>query len=74
MTFAGWIEVLVIAALALVIVGPKDLPKVLYGIGRFIAKIKSMSQGFMTEFEQIHHFSEVEKMNRERHKDEQTPS
>jgi len=74
MTFAGWIEVLVIAALALVIVGPKDLPKVLYAIGRIVAKIKSMSQGFMLEFEQIHHLTEVEKMNRERHKDDKTSS
>ena len=35
MTLAGWAEILFIALLAFVIIGPKDLPKVLFMVGRF---------------------------------------
>lgn len=75
MSFAGLAEIIFIAVLALIVIGPKDLPKVLFMLGRFVHTLKNMSNDFMKEFEAIHHFSETEEMARqqkERH--EQTPS
>lgn len=60
MTFAGWLEILVIGLLAFIIVGPKDLPKILFTLGRFIQTLRSLSQEFMVEFEAIHHLKELE--------------
>jgi sec-independent protein translocase protein TatB len=54
MSFTGWIEILFIALLAFVIIGPKDLPKILFMLGRFLQTLRSLSQEFMAEFEAIH--------------------
>lgn len=66
MSFSGWIEIFFIGVLALVIIGPKDLPKILFGVGRFCQRMKSMAEGFMSEFEQIQHFAEVEDLSKQR--------
>ncbi|MBL4854594.1 MAG: twin-arginine translocase subunit TatB [Robiginitomaculum sp.] len=49
----GLAEMLIIAVLALVVVGPKDLPKMMRTAGRFMARIKSMGQEFKDAFTQI---------------------
>jgi sec-independent protein translocase protein TatB len=43
----GLPELLVIILVALVVVGPKDLPKVVRGIARTIAKLRRMADEFM---------------------------
>ncbi len=60
MSLAGGIEILFIFLLAFVIIGPKDLPKLLFTLGRFIQTLRHLSQEFMTEFEAIHHITEME--------------
>ena len=60
MTLAGWAEILFISLLAFVIIGPKDLPKVLFTVGRLIQTLRRLSADFMAEFEAIHHVKEVE--------------
>lgn len=66
MSFTGWIEIFLIGVLALIIIGPKDLPKVLFACGRFFQMMKSTAEGFMAEFEHIQNFSDVEQMNSKR--------
>ncbi|MDX9688908.1 MAG: twin-arginine translocase subunit TatB [Proteobacteria bacterium] len=34
----GWTELVLVGVIALVIVGPKDLPKVMHTLGRWVAK------------------------------------
>jgi len=53
MSFTGWVEILFIALLAFVIIGPKDLPKILFMLGRFMQTLRNLSQEFMAEFEAI---------------------
>ena len=36
----GWVEILIIAAIAIVVIGPKDFPFVLKKIGSWIGTIK----------------------------------
>lgn len=60
MSFAGWIEIVFIALAAFVIIGPKDLPKVLFMMGRFAHSLRKLSGEFMAEFETIHHVKELE--------------
>jgi len=60
MNLAGWSEFLFIGLLAFIIIGPKDLPKVLYTCGRFFQSLRRLSNEFMAEFETIHHLKELE--------------
>lgn len=69
MSLAGWAEIFFIALLAFVIIGPKDLPKVLFMLGRFVQSLRRLSQEFMTEFEAIHHVKEVEDQQKKRKRD-----
>ena len=42
----GWSELLVIGVVALIVVGPKDLPVLFRNVGKFIGKAKGMAREF----------------------------
>ena len=42
----GWQELLVIGALALIVVGPKDLPSLLRSVGQWVGKVRGMARDF----------------------------
>jgi len=46
----GWTEMLVIAVVMIVVVGPKDLPKMLRAFGKTTAKVRSMAGDFQKQF------------------------
>ncbi|WP_137392064.1 Sec-independent protein translocase protein TatB [Rhodoligotrophos defluvii] len=45
-------ELLIIAAVALVVIGPKDLPDMLRGLGRFVRKLRMMAGDFQRQLDQ----------------------
>src|SRR6056297_1074091 len=42
----GWTELLVIGIVALIVVGPKDLPVLFRKLGQFVGKAKGMAREF----------------------------
>jgi sec-independent protein translocase protein TatB len=42
----GWTELLVIGVVALLVIGPKELPEMFRTLGRFTAKVRSMARDF----------------------------
>lgn len=46
----GWTEMLVIAVVMIVVVGPKDLPKMLRTFGKTTAKLRAMAGDFQRQF------------------------
>jgi sec-independent protein translocase protein TatB len=46
----AWSEMLVIGAVALVVIGPKDLPKALRSVGEMVGKVKRMAAEFQGQF------------------------
>lgn len=48
----GWAELLLIGVVALIVIGPEDLPEMFRQLGRFTAKLKSMSREFSKAMEQ----------------------
>jgi sec-independent protein translocase protein TatB len=42
----GWTELLVVGVVALIVVGPKDLPVLFRNVGRFMGKMRGMAREF----------------------------
>jgi sec-independent protein translocase protein TatB len=47
----GWSELLVVGVVALIIVGPKDLPVMFRNVGRFVGKARGMAREFSRAME-----------------------
>jgi len=61
----GGVEILAIAALALIVIGPKDLPVVLRKVGKFVGKMRGMAQEFRASFDELARQSELEELRKE---------
>lgn len=60
----GWSELLVIAVVAIVVVGPKDLPKLMRGFGHYAGRLRRAAADFQRQFEEAMRESEVEEMRK----------
>lgn len=47
----GFMEILVLGAIALIVVGPKDLPGLLRTVGQFVGKARAMARDFQRTME-----------------------
>jgi sec-independent protein translocase protein TatB len=61
----SWGEILVIGAVALIVIGPKDLPKALRTVGQMTAKIRRMAGEFQTQFNEAMREAELEDVRRQ---------
>lgn len=55
----AWPELMVIGAVALVAIPPKDLPKVMHALGRMAGKLRNMMHELQRAFDQLSYESEV---------------
>jgi sec-independent protein translocase protein TatB len=61
----GGFEAVVIALLALVIVGPKDLPVLMRKLARWVNKVRGMAAEFRMSFDELARQSELDELRRE---------
>jgi sec-independent protein translocase protein TatB len=61
----GTSEILIIAAIALIVVGPKDLPVLLRKFGQFVGRMRSMAADFRSSFEDMARQSELDELRKE---------
>jgi len=61
----GATELLVIAVVALIVVGPKDLPVLLRRLGQFMAKLRGMAAEFRASFDEMARQSELDELRKE---------
>lgn len=61
----GFSEILVIGVLALLVVGPKDLPLMLRRIGQFMARMRSIASEFQAGFDELARQAELDQLKKE---------
>jgi sec-independent protein translocase protein TatB len=64
----GWSELLVIAVVALIVIGPKELPTVLRTVGQWTTKIRRMAGEFQSQFQEA--LREAEMADLKKHADD----
>lgn len=61
----GFTELLLVAIVALVVVGPKDLPMMMRKLGQFLAKGRAMASEFRAAFDDIAKQAELDELRQE---------
>ncbi|MGH7023999.1 MAG: Sec-independent protein translocase protein TatB [Caulobacteraceae bacterium] len=59
------VEFMIVGAVALVVVGPKDLPLLMRKVGAFLARMRAMAAEFRASFDEIARQSELDELRRE---------
>lgn len=61
----GWSEILLIGVVALIVIGPKDLPKALRVAGYWMRKARALSQEFHNSVNEVMREAELDEMRQE---------
>ena len=61
----GGFEILVIGLVALLVVGPKDLPMLMRKVGQFVGKARGMANEFRASFDEMARQSELDDLRKE---------
>ena len=61
----GASELLVIGIVALIVVGPKDLPVLLRKLGKMVARVRGMANEFRASFDEMARQSELDELRKE---------
>jgi len=61
----SWGEVMVIGAVALIVIGPKDLPKALRTVGQVTGKLRRMAAEFQGQFQEAMREAELDEVKQQ---------
>lgn len=61
----GWVELLVIAAATIIVVGPKDLPRLMRILGQWMGKARGLAREFQRSFDDLIRESELDDLRKE---------
>jgi sec-independent protein translocase protein TatB len=61
----GWTELLVIAVVAIVVIGPKDLPRAMRAVGQWTGRVKRMAGDFQRQFNEAVREAELDDVKNE---------
>lgn len=58
----GWAELLIIVAVAVFVIGPKDIPNIMYGLGRVMRRIQYIRYAVSQQFDEIMKVGDIEEL------------
>ena len=61
----GWSELLVIGVVALIVIGPKELPGALRTLGQWMGKIRRMASEFQGQFQEAMREAEIDQLKKD---------
>jgi sec-independent protein translocase protein TatB len=60
-----FLDFAIVGVIALIVVGPKDLPILMRKVGRFVGKMRGMAAEFRASFDELARQSELDELRRE---------
>ncbi|MCI5061146.1 MAG: Sec-independent protein translocase protein TatB [Alphaproteobacteria bacterium] len=60
----GWAELLIIVAVAIFVIGPKDIPNIMYGVGRFMRRFQYIRFAVSQQFDEIMKVGDIEELRK----------
>lgn len=61
----SWIEMMIIAVVAIIVVGPKDLPQLMRTVGQWFGRMKRMARDFQRQVDLAVRDEELDKLRKE---------
>lgn len=61
----AWSELMLIAVVALVVIGPKDLPKAIYTLGKWVRKARLVARDFQGHLDDMMREAELDELRKE---------
>jgi len=61
----SWSHILILLAVALIVVGPKDLPKLMHMVGKWVGKARGLANEFKKSFDEMARQSELDELRKE---------
>ena len=61
----GWQELLVIAVVAIIVVGPRELPQLMRTVGRWMSRARRMAREFQYNIEEIGREAELDGLRKD---------
>lgn len=60
----GWSEMLLVGAIAVLVIGPKDIPKIMYQVGRFARRLQYMKFAMSQQFDEVLRAGDIEELRK----------
>lgn len=60
----GWAELLVIVAVAVFVIGPQDIPKIMYGLGRLLRRLQYIKYAMSKQFDDVLNAGDIEELRK----------
>ncbi|MGH1350219.1 MAG: Sec-independent protein translocase protein TatB [Methyloligellaceae bacterium] len=61
----GWTELLVIAAVTIIVVGPKELPGLLRTLGQMVGRVRQISSDFRSQLDEAMQAEEIKNLQKD---------
>src|SRR5580692_8217981 len=61
----SWSHIIILLAVALVVVGPKDLPRLMHMAGKWAGKARAMANEFRKSFDEMARQAELDELRKE---------
>ena len=60
----GWAELLILVAVAVFVIGPKDIPNIMYGLGRGLRRLQYIRFAISQQFDDIMNTGDIEELRK----------
>jgi sec-independent protein translocase protein TatB len=64
----GWTELVIVGIVALIVIGPRELPKTLRTVGQMMTKVRRMASEFQGQFNEAIREAELDELRKEAEK------